>query len=265
MSSFCRLRRTLITTCVLSRCHYHILMYKTNVRHLCMASNLLKDNVSSNVWLQRQRKDIYVKQAGKENYRCRSAYKLLQINDRFQILKPGHIVIDCGAAPGSWCQVAAQKVNSICSYPSAPKGLVIGVDIQNMAPIDGVHLLQASDFTVKETQCKITEILQGQLADVILSDMAPRATGLKSHNHDIIVGLCFSVLRFSLNVLKEGGTLVCKLWMGGDQPRLENAMNSVFDNVRFVKPDASRDDSAEVFILGRGFKHSLQKHPQENS
>ncbi|BFZ02597.1 hypothetical protein BsWGS_05636 [Bradybaena similaris] len=249
-----------LATISLCRCYYEMLKYKTGVRRLYVANSLLADKLSSNIWLERQRKDIYVKQAGKENYRCRSAYKLLQIDERFHILKPGHVVVDCGAAPGSWCQVAAQKVNSLGNDSSAPKGLVIGVDLQNVAPIDGVHMMQSSDFTVEATQCKITEILQGRLADVILSDMAPKASGINFHDHEVIVKLCFSVLRFSLNVLREGGTLVCKLWTGGDQPRLETAMKSVFDHVRIVKPDASRDDSAEIFILGRGFKYSSQKN-----
>lgn len=143
-----------------------------------------------------------------------------------------------------------------------PKGLVIGIDLQEVAPIEGVCLLPSCDLTTEATQAKIKELLQNRLADVILSDMAPRATGLKSHNHEIIVGLCFTVLRFSLSVLKEGGTLLCKLWMGGDQSRLDAAMKSVFDNVRCVKPDASRDDSAEIFLLGRGFKSLKNRKSQ---
>lgn len=104
-----------LATISLCRRHYEMLKYKTGVRRLYVANSLLADKLSSNIWLERQRKDIYVKQAGKENYRCRSAYKLLQIDERFHILKPGYVVVDCGAAPGSWCQVAAQKVNSLAN------------------------------------------------------------------------------------------------------------------------------------------------------
>ncbi|GFR91352.1 ribosomal RNA large subunit methyltransferase E [Elysia marginata] len=213
-----------------------------------------KPGVSSNEWLRRQRKDLYVKQAGKENYRCRSAFKLKQINDRFKILKPGHVVIDCGAAPGSWCQVAAQEVNADGEDVSQPRGTVIGIDLQNMAPIDGVHLLSLCDFTSEGTQNCIRNILQDRKADVLLSDMAPAATGVKSHNHEAIIKLCFSVLKFGLSVVREGGTIVCKLWTGGDQPRLEKAMHAICENVRVVKPDASRGDSAEIFLMGRGFR-----------
>uniref|UniRef100_A0A0B7AWZ3 rRNA methyltransferase 2, mitochondrial n=1 Tax=Arion vulgaris TaxID=1028688 RepID=A0A0B7AWZ3_9EUPU len=259
MSTFTFRRYNLLYLKPLSISHYcsEILYHKTFVRYLYVTNSLQKDKVSSNQWLERQRRDIFVKQAGKENYRCRSAFKLLQINEKFHILKPGHIVIDCGAAPGSWCQVAAKHVNSTGGDASALRGSVIGIDLQYMSPIEGVYLLPAKDFTTETTQSKIKEILQNQLADVILSDMAPNATGLKSHNHEIIVSLCFSVLRFSLSVLKIGGTLLCKLWMGGDQQRLESAMRTVFDNVRVVKPDASRCDSSEIFLLARGFKNVM--------
>ena len=122
-----------------------------------------------------------------------------------------------------------------------------------MAPIDGVHLLPLCDFTSEATQHRVREILKNKKADVLLSDMAPAATGVKSHNHEAIVTLCFSVLTFSLSVLKEGGTIVCKLWSGGDQPRLEKAMRAICDSVRVVKPSASRGDSAEIFLMGKGF------------
>lgn len=140
--------------------------------------------------------------------------------------------------------------------PSKPKGLVIGIDLQHMAPLEGAYLLSGSDFTSDMTQAKIKTILGDRQADVVLSDMAPAATGMKSHNHEIIVKLCFSVLLFSLHVLKNGGTMLCKIWMGADQKRLETGMSKVFEHVRVVKPEASRDDSTEIFLLGRGFKRS---------
>ncbi|CAL1542235.1 unnamed protein product [Lymnaea stagnalis] len=223
-------------------------------RNICVTNLVNKDVSSSNRWLERQKRDIFVKQAGLENYRCRSAFKLLQINEKTQILRPGHFVIDCGAAPGSWCQVAVQNVNSTGKDPNKPKGLVIGIDLQHMSPVEGAYLLPGSDFTKVATQAKVKEILCDRKANVILSDMAPRATGHKSHNHEIIVGLCFSVLQFSLSALSPGGTMVCKLWAGGDQSRLEAAMRTVFEQVKVMKPEASRDDSSEIFLLGKGFK-----------
>ena len=123
-----------------------------------------------------------------------------------------------------------------------------------MAPIDGVHLLPLSDFTTESTQMRVRDILQSRKADVLLSDMAPTATGVKSHNHQAIVTLCFSVLTFGVSVVREGGTIVCKLWSGADQQRLEGAMRAICETVRVVKPDASRGDSAEIFLMGRGFK-----------
>ncbi|KAK7003879.1 rRNA methyltransferase 2 mitochondrial [Biomphalaria glabrata] len=225
----------------------------SNRRSLTTSVYLLKDKVSSNIWLERQRRDIFVKQAGAENYRCRSAFKLKQINEKFSILCPGHIVIDCGSAPGSWCQVAVQEVNATGEDINKPKGTVIGVDLQYFSPVDGATILPQSDFTTEATQTKIKDLLCHQKADVLLSDMAPRATGLRSHNHEAIIELCFYVLRFSLVILKPEGTMLCKLWMGGDQSRFEKAMQTVFQHVRVVKPEASREDSAEIFLLGRKF------------
>ncbi|XP_005090821.1 rRNA methyltransferase 2, mitochondrial [Aplysia californica] len=222
--------------------------------HLSHAFYKKGQRSSSNQWLERQRRDPFVKQAGKENYRCRSAFKLLQIDDKYGILKPGQVVIDCGAAPGSWCQAAVQKVNSLNQDSSQPQGMVIGIDLQHIAPLDGAITLSGCDFTSPDTYDKVSSILQERRVDILLSDMAPSATGIKSHNHELIVGLCFSVLRFSLAVLKPGGTMLCKLWQGGSQDRLAAAMRTVFQDVRVVKPEASRDDSAEVFMMGRGFK-----------
>ncbi|KAH9487927.1 2' O-ribose methyltransferase [Bulinus truncatus] len=141
-----------------------------------------------------------------------------------------------------------------------PKGIVISVDLQFMAPIEGALVLPLSDFTTKTTQSKIKELLDNKKADVLLSDMAPRATGVKSHNHEVVVNLCFSVLRFALIILKPGGTVLCKLWMGCDQSKLEKAMAAVFENVRYVKPEASRGDSAEIYLLGKKFKGTEHKN-----
>jgi len=213
---------------------------------------------SSNEWLRRRNRDRFTKQSGVESFRCRSAYKLQQINDRYKLLKPGHVVIDCGAAPGSWSQVAVTSVNSLSQNPTQPAGTVIGIDLRHIAPLDGAHLLGGHDFTSPATQRAVAEILKGQgcsKADVILSDMAPSATGIKSHNHDVIVQLCFTVLTFCLSSLRPGGAMLCKLWSGSGQPKLTAAMKTVFDRVRIVKPDASYADSAEIFILGQGFRY----------
>ncbi|ESP03933.1 hypothetical protein LOTGIDRAFT_109890 [Lottia gigantea] len=222
-------------------------------RHLHLSKTVEKlkgKGKSSQEWLKRQASDPYVQKALDENYRCRSAFKLIEINDKYKILRPGQVVIDCGAAPGSWCQVAAQKV----AKHKQGIGTVIGIDLQNFEPIDGVHVLSECDFTLPESQSKILDILNGQKADVILSDMAPNASGIKSMDHDVIIELCQAVLQFGLWVLKPGGTILCKLWMGANQKSFENDLKSNFESVKVVKPASSRSDSSEIFLLARNFQ-----------
>lgn len=219
--------------------------------------NFKGKKTSSQQWLKRQLSDPYVKRASAENYRCRSAFKLLEMDDRYHLLQPGGVVIDCGAAPGSWTQVAVERT---CSFASPEnnsdqsKGLVIGVDLEHMLPVEGAFILHQSDFTLPETQQKISKLLNGKPVDVVLSDMAPPASGQKFMDHELIVELCFAVLRFGVTVLRPGGHLLCKLWQGGEQCKLESAMKQVFESVKVVKPGASRQDSAEVFLLGRNMR-----------
>ena len=144
-------------------------------------------------------------------------------------------------------------IPSLPTDQSSHQGTVIGIDLQHMSPLDGATLLGGCDFTSQDTQQKIRDILNDRKADVVLSDMAPKDSGIKSHNHTNIVDLCFTLLRLCLPVLKPGGTMGCKLWEGERSPKLQSAMKTVFENVRRVKPDASRDDSAEFFLIGMGF------------
>ncbi|KAK7507242.1 hypothetical protein BaRGS_00001177 [Batillaria attramentaria] len=219
--------------------------------------NLKGKKTSSQEWIKRQLSDPYVKRARTENYRCRSAFKLLEIDDKYRLLQPGGVVIDCGAAPGSWTQVAVERVLSSAQSENETdklKGLVIGIDLNHMTPIEGAFILHQSDFTALQTQEKIVKILGGRPVDLVLSDMAPRASGQKFMDHELIVELCFSVLRFGVTVLRPGGHLLCKLWQGGEQRKLESAMQSVFESVKVVKPDSSRSDSAEIFLLGRNLR-----------
>jgi 23S rRNA (uridine2552-2'-O)-methyltransferase len=132
--------------------------------------------------------------------------------------------------------------------------MVIGIDIEHMNPVEGAYILHQSDFTLPETQEKVFKILNGRPVDVVLSDMAPKATGQKSLDHDRIVELCFTVLLFGKKVLKPGGSLVCKLWQGANQHRLEAAMTSLFEKVKVAKPSSSRSDSAEIFLVGKNFQ-----------
>lgn len=137
---------------------------------------------------------------------------------------------------------------------SGKEGAVIGIDLLRIQPIDGVILMSGKDFSSVDSHTELMQILDGRLVDVILSDMAPNATGVKTLDHEKIVDLCLTVLKFSLEVLSPGGTVLCKLWQGRKLEMLRSVFEKAFDSVKVIKPQASRSDSAELFILGRKFK-----------
>ncbi|XP_016324111.1 rRNA methyltransferase 2, mitochondrial-like [Sinocyclocheilus anshuiensis] len=205
-------------------------------------------------WLVRQISDTFVKAAHVQNYRCRSAFKLIEIDDKCGLLKPGLSVIDCGAAPGVWSQVAVQRVNSTGESVDLPKGSVIGIDILRIAPLDGAQLLSNHDITEPSTHMALERLLPEAQADVILSDMAPNASGLRELDHERLVTMCLSVLDLADKVLRPGGSLICKYWDGALARKLQQRLSSMFQNVRTVKPRASRKESAELFCLARMFK-----------
>jgi len=212
---------------------------------------------SSHSWLERQRKDEFVKLARYDNYRARSAYKLIQIDDKYKFLKPGTIVIEAGAAPGSWTQVICQRLRIDDGYnmtTNSKAGLCIAVDISAFQPVPGAICIGNADFTSPFTQGKILSWLDGRRADCVLSDMAPTASGVKDFNHDVITNLVRKLMPFALQVLKPGGILLFKLWDGSSTEGLVETLRSGFEMVKRVKPPASREDSAEFYILCRGFK-----------
>ncbi|CAH1274455.1 MRM2 [Branchiostoma lanceolatum] len=217
--------------------------------------NLKGKNSSSQRWIVRQLSDPYVQKAAAENYRCRSAYKLIEIDEKFRFLKPGLVVVDCGACPGSWTQVAVNRVNAAEGFP---RGMVVGVDLQYMSAIKGAKLLSNCDFTLEETQEHIQKYLPNGKADVVLSDMAPNATGLSSLDHDQIVSLQISAFKFSKVVLREGGVFVSKLWDGSHCKMFQSVVGDVFKFVKVVKPQSSRSNSAELFVFARGYKRIKQ-------
>ncbi|XP_069123119.1 rRNA methyltransferase 2, mitochondrial-like isoform X2 [Argopecten irradians] len=238
-------------------CKYFTTSQTNNKVHV---KKLKGKSTGSQKWLTKQLKDPYVKRAKLENWRCRSAFKLLEIDEKHKLLKPGNIVIDCGAAPGSWCQVAAKKVNATQS----------GVDLLQIDPLDGVTLLSGSDFTHKDVQKSILHCLGGQKVHVVLSDMAPKSSEARHLDHELSVELCASVLRFSVGVLRHGGHLLCKLWMGPEQYKLHVALDRMFSSVKVVKPPASRMGSSEMYFLAKDFKgvpsdklRSTSKSPTE--
>lgn len=209
--------------------------------------------VSSQNWIARQLSDPYVEKAKIMNYRCRSAFKLIEIDDKFKILSPGFTVIDCGASPGSWTQVAVKCVNADL-LRNEPQGKVLAIDRQLIYPIEGAVIFGNCDFTNQKSQMKLLRALKGQYADSVISDMAPNATGIRDLDNENMVQLCYSVLKFALQVSKEGASVLVKLWQCGATKTLQDDIKRFYDNVRIVKPNSSRSDSAEIFILGRGFK-----------
>ncbi|XP_028669757.1 rRNA methyltransferase 2, mitochondrial isoform X2 [Erpetoichthys calabaricus] len=211
-------------------------------------------SVAEQRWLVRQLNDPFVKEAKVKNYRCRSAFKLLEIHEKYKILQPGLRVIDCGAAPGAWSQVAVEKVNSDKADLEAPVGFVVGVDLLQITPLEGAQFLPNTDVTNSTTINKLCDLLPLQGADVILSDMAPNASGIKEMDHEKLISMCMSVLDLAHKVLQPGGTFLCKYWDGWQAPLLKAQLAKCFQHVKTVKPQASRQDSAEVFFLALRYK-----------
>lgn len=207
---------------------------------------------SSSRWLKRQQTDFYVKKALEDNYRCRSAYKLIELDDRFHFLRPGKVVIDCGASPGSWTQVAVNRVLS--TKAGDQKGLVVAVDLLDIEDVHGSIIFSRSDFTDVATQRKILSILPSAGADVIMSDMAPNASGNHTMNHEAILHLCESAFVFGKAVLKPGGVFLCKLWDGYGTQDFVKMLEENFKLVKECKPQASRKESAELYLYAENFK-----------
>lgn len=199
---------------------------------------------SSRQWLQRQLNDPYVKKAQVDGYRARAAYKLLQLNEQFNLLKPGMRVVDLGAAPGSWCQIAAKIVGE--------KGQVIGLDLLPIEPMSGVLTIEG-DFLSEDVYEQLKAALTGPV-DVVLSDMAANSSGMPSVDHIRIIALAEAALEFACDHLKNGGTFICKLLQGGAQEELKDTLKKSFTKIRYVKPAASRAESAEVYLVATGFK-----------
>ena len=204
--------------------------------------------IASTRWLQRQLNDPYVEEAKRRGYRSRAAFKLIEIDDKQRILRPGMTVVDLGAAPGGWSQIAAQRVKLI-----AGKGRVIAVDLVEMEPISGVVQLRLN-MTDPDAAVRIREALGGGAADVVLSDMHAPATGHKATDHLRIMGLVEAALDLAEDILAPGGTFLAKALQGGASKELVARLNRSFAKVRHVKPKASRAESAEMYVLATGFR-----------
>jgi 23S rRNA (uridine2552-2'-O)-methyltransferase len=205
-------------------------------------------SVSSKLWLERQLNDPYVAEARDRGFRSRSAFKLAEIDDKARFLRPGAVVVDLGAAPGGWSQVAAERVRA-----GEGRGRVIALDRNAMDPLPGVSVLKR-DFLEPEAVEELRAALARDKADAVISDMAAPATGHRQTDHLKIMALCDAALDFAKEVLKPGGTFLCKVLRGGTERELLEAMKRDFAMVRHVKPKASRTDSAELFVLASGFR-----------
>jgi 23S rRNA (uridine2552-2'-O)-methyltransferase len=204
-------------------------------------------SLSSKLWLDRQLNDPYVARAKREGYRSRAAYKLIEIDDRHGLLRLGASVIDLGAAPGGWSQVAAKRVGA-----AEGRGRVVAIDISEMMPLQGVEFMQL-DFLDTSAPDRIKSLLAGS-ADVVLSDMAANATGHRQTDHLKIMALAEAAAEIAGDVLKPGGAFLCKVLQGGTESGLLAQLKKDFSGVKHIKPAASRADSAELYLLARGFR-----------
>jgi 23S rRNA (uridine2552-2'-O)-methyltransferase len=201
---------------------------------------------SSNLWLERQLNDPYVARAKREGFRSRAAFKLMEIDDKARVLKKGARVIDLGAAPGGWSQVAAKRVGA------PQQGRVVAIDVLAMDSLPGVEFMQF-DFLAADAPDKLKAMLGGP-ADVVLSDMAANATGHAKTDHLKIMALVEAAADFASEVLSPGGTFLAKVLQGGTEGALLAGLKRDFSNVKHVKPAASRADSAELYLLATGFR-----------
>jgi 23S rRNA (uridine2552-2'-O)-methyltransferase len=204
-------------------------------------------SLSSKRWLERQLNDPYVARARREGLRGRAAYKLIEIDDKHRLLKSGARVVDLGAAPGGWSQVAAKRVGL-----AQGRGRVVAIDLLEMAPIAGVDFVRR-DFLDARAPEEIKALLGGP-ADVVLSDMAANATGHRKTDHLRIVALAEAAAEFAREVLAPDGAFLCKVLQGGTEGTLLAALKRDFAAVKHVKPAASRADSAELYLLATGFR-----------
>ncbi len=215
--------------------------------------------LSSTRWLERQLNDPYVRRAKAEGYRGRAAFKILELDDKYRFLRPGARVLDLGAAPGGWTQVAVSRVNAGGEAAGKPRGRVIAIDLQEVEPIAGAELHRL-DFLSDGADEAIKGWLDGP-ADVVMSDMAAAASGHGQTDHLRIVALCEAAAALAFDVLAPGGTFVAKVLAGGAEGGLQAVLKRRFDTVANVKPPASRADSSEKYVVASGFRVAPAEAP----
>jgi 23S rRNA (uridine2552-2'-O)-methyltransferase len=205
-------------------------------------------SASSQRWLERQLNDPYVAAAQREGYRSRAAYKLIEIDDKERLLKPGKRVVDLGSAPGGWAQIASDRVKSV-----EGKGQVVAIDLLEMEPIAGVEFLKL-DFMDETAPARLKALLREGGADIVLSDMAAQGIGHTRTDHLRIMALAEAAGDFAGEVLSAGGAFVCKVLQGGTERELLDQLKRRFAKVKHVKPPASRAESAELYVVALGFR-----------
>jgi 23S rRNA (uridine2552-2'-O)-methyltransferase len=221
---------------------------KEPVRHKAVRVKAKKNRTeSSRRWLERQLNDPYVQKAQAAGYRARSAFKLLEMDDKIKCLKPGAVVVDLGSTPGSWTQIAVERTKS-----QTGKGRVVAMDILPMDPVPGAQFLQA-DFTEDATPGLLLDMLEGHKADVVLSDMAANTTGHRGTDHIRTVFLVELAWDFAKQVLAPEGTFLAKVFQGGTEKNLLADLKKHFTSVKHIKPSASRKESPELYVVCTGF------------
>ena len=208
--------------------------------------------VSQVKWLQRQLNDPYVKRAQLEGFRGRAAFKILELNEKYNFLIPGSRVVDLGCAPGGWSQVAVDLVNSLGVKKNVKIGSVVGIDLQEVEVLPGAKFYQL-DFMANDADLEVKNILEGK-ANVVMSDMAASSSGHKKTDHLRIIALCETAAYFAFDVLEEGGTFVAKVLAGGTESDLQALLKQKFTKVYNVKPPSSRSESSEKFVVALGFR-----------
>jgi 23S rRNA (uridine2552-2'-O)-methyltransferase len=206
-----------------------------------------KRKLSSKLWLERQLNDPYVAQAKRDGLRSRAAYKLIEIDDKYHFLKQGISVVDLGAAPGGWSQIAAKRVGA-----ANDKGKVVAIDLLEMPEISGVSFAQL-DFLADDAPQKLLAMMGGR-ADVVMSDMAGNTTGHRKTDQLRIIGLVEGAAAFAADVLNPGGTFLAKVFQSGADATLMTELKRDFATVKHVKPASSRQDSSERYVLAMGFR-----------
>ncbi|MEG9883914.1 MAG: RlmE family RNA methyltransferase [Hyphomicrobiales bacterium] len=208
--------------------------------------------ISSTRWLARQLNDPYVAEARRRGYRSRAAFKLLEIDDKYAILKPGSRVVDLGAAPGGWTQVAVERIRLPDKAAAGHRGRVVAIDIDPFDAVEGA-VSTRQDLLAADASEKVIDALKGE-ADIVMSDMAAPTTGHHRTDHLKIMALCEAALALAREVLAPGGVFLAKVFQGGAQAKVLADMKRDFATVRHVKPRASRPESAELYVLATGFR-----------